>query len=75
MYRALKTFRDKDTRVLYQPGDEYPRPGTEADAARLEALSTAKNLRGMPLIERVEEDTPEDEKPRRGRRKAAENEE
>lgn len=71
-YRVIQTFRDKDTRELYRPGDVYPRPGTEPDAKRLEALSTAKNRRGEPMIARAEDELPEERAPRKGRKKAKE---
>jgi len=66
MYRVIKTFRDAETRELYRAGDVYPRSGT-ADEKRLETLLTAKNRRGVPLIERVDES---EERPKRARRKA-----
>lgn len=69
MYRVIQTFRDIDTRELYQPGDVYPRRGTVVDSARLESLSTARNRRGEPMIARVEDGAAEAEKPRTDRKK------
>ena len=75
MYRAVKTFRDRDTRILYRPGDVYPRSGTYARKYRLEELLTSQNRRAEPMIEYVP-DAPDAsaavavKKPRQSRKKA-----
>lgn len=60
MYRVLKMFTDlKDNGYAYKAGDEFPRQGLEVSARRLAELSSDKNRRGIPLIEKVEEKKPE----------------
>lgn len=60
MYRVLKMFTDlKDNGYAYKAGDEFPRQGLEVSARRLAELSSDKNRRGVPLIEKVEEKKPE----------------
>lgn len=56
MYRVVKYFVDlKDANHAYHPGDTYPRDGVKPSAARIAELSGSKNLRGCPLIEKIEE--------------------
>lgn len=79
MWRVLSDFADlADGGYVYRAGDNYPRAG-KADPARAAELSGRNNRRGAPLLEWAEdapENMPEDaDKPRKGRRKAAESEE
>ena len=55
-YRVLKDFTDlQDNRYLYKVGDTYPRNGLTVTAERIAELAGKSNLRGMPLIEEVQE--------------------
>ena len=55
MYRVIKYFRDlQDNNHAYHVGDEYPHGGMAVTEKRLLELSTDKNRRHMPLIEKVE---------------------
>lgn len=71
-YEVIRPFHDlqdatetKNGRVYhkYEVGDMYPRKGYEAERARIDELSSAANLQGFPLIEKVEEaaETPEED--------------
>lgn len=73
MYRVIKTFRDKDTRILYQAGDVFPRPGTEVSVDRLNELATVQNRRSEPMIKPVVETAVNKSKTRQTRKKAAKN--
>lgn len=56
-YRVLKYFTDlQDNNHAYHVGEQFPHAGLEVSNERLEELSTAKNKRGIPLIELVEEE-------------------
>lgn len=46
-----------DNEHAYNVGDVYPREGLDVSKERLTELSTDKNRRNMPLIERVQEQT------------------
>ena len=55
MYKVLEFFNDlQDGGHAYYPGDTFPRDGVVVSGARLEALSSTNNARGMKLIEKVE---------------------
>ena len=55
MYRVIKFFRDlQDNNHAYHVGDEYTHGGMAVTENRLLELSTDKNRRHMPLIEKVE---------------------
>lgn len=55
-YKVVKDFIDlKDSGFRYSAGDTYPRPGFTTSETRLLELSTARNRRGIPLIEKVKE--------------------
>lgn len=55
MYRVISAFTDlRDNEHLYQAGDTYPREGTSPSAERVAELMGSYNLRGEPLIEKVE---------------------
>ena len=83
MYKVIKTFADlQDNDFRYNAGDIYPRKGLKVSSERLEELSTAKNRRHIPLIEKIEEEKlepevttaeeteeTEEEKPKRRNRK------
>lgn len=62
MYKVLKTFHDLQDSVAvkggtvyhkYEVGDEYPRQGAKASAARIAELAGADNNLGEPLIKEV----------------------
>ena len=56
MYRVIKYFTDlQDNNHEYNVGDIYPHNKKKVSARRLKELSTDKNRRGVPLIEKVEE--------------------
>lgn len=46
-----------DNEHAYNVGDVYPREGLDVSKERLTELSTDKNRRNIPLIERVQEQT------------------
>lgn len=55
MYRVIKFFTDlQDNNHAYNVGDIFPHNGMEVSEKRLLELSTDKNRRHMPLIEKVE---------------------
>lgn len=56
MYKVIKFFRDlQDNNHVYHVGDLFPYNGRPVSEDRLLELSTDKNRRHMPLIEKVEE--------------------
>ena len=60
MYRVIKYFTDlQDKNHEYNVGDIYPHNNKKVSASRIKELSTNKNRRGIPLIEKVEEPTEE----------------
>jgi hypothetical protein len=60
MYRVIKYFTDlQDNNHEYNVGDIYPHNKKKVSASRIKELSTDKNMRGVPLIEKVEEPTEE----------------
>lgn len=69
MYRVIKSFADKqDNRYTYNVGDIFPREGIKVSERRLEELSTDQNRRGIPLIQKVDEEAPksfEEEEPKK----------
>ena len=86
MYKCKVFFEDlHDKSYKYRPGDIFPRSGLKVSPERIEELSTDKNRRGKPLIEKVEETeekpenkraaaekhvaNPPKEAPKRGRKK------
>lgn len=80
-YRVVRPFADKtDGYYAYSVGDLFPHAGLKVSAARLEELSSDKNMQGHPLIEAVAkqpvtaaEVAEEKVVPKRGRRKKREN--
>ena len=59
MYRVIKFFTDlQDNNHAYNVGDVFPHNGMEVSEKRLLELSTDKNRRHMPLIEKVEDEKP-----------------
>lgn len=70
MYRVIKYFTDlQDGGHAYHEGDAFPRGGFEVSEKRLMELSTNKNRRRIPLIEKVIEEIKE-EAPKKRSRKA-----
>lgn len=62
MYKVIKTFADlQDNGFRYDAGDIFPRKGLKVSDERLEELSTAKNKRHTPLIEKIKEEKSEPE--------------
>lgn len=62
MYKVIKFFTDlQDNNHAYKVGDIFPHDGMEVSENRLLELSTDKNRRQMPLIEKVEEEPKEPE--------------
>lgn len=59
MYKVIKYFTDlEDNRHEYHVGDIFPHDGRKITAERLAELSSDKNKRHVPLIEKVAEDAP-----------------
>lgn len=57
MFKVIKRFIDlKDDNHIYNAGDKFPWDGRRVSKKRLEELSTAKNKRGIPLIEEVKKE-------------------
>ena len=55
MYRVIKCFTDlQDNNHEYNVGDIYPHNKKKVSAGRIKELSTDKNRRGVPLIEKAE---------------------
>lgn len=53
-YEVIKDFVDlQDDKHVYRKGEEYPREGYKAKAARIAELSTKKNKLGKALIKKV----------------------
>jgi len=66
MYRVIKAFADlQDKEHVYHTGDLFPRDGLTVSADRINELATARNKRGMPLIEAIKDvpEPTEDEQP------------
>ena len=63
MYKAVKSFRDLKTNLVYAVGDTFPHNGVEVDAERIAELASHKNRLGVPLIEEIVE------KPKQTRKK------
>lgn len=75
MWRVLTDFADlTDGGRVYRAGENYPRAG-DAEPGRAAELSGRNNKRGLPLIAWADDSAQETEKPRRGRKKAAESSE
>lgn len=61
MYKVIKAFSDlNDNNYPYSVGATYPRNGVKVSEKRLAELSSKKNRRKMPLIEKVEEKETDD---------------
>lgn len=58
-YVVIRKFTDKDTREVYNVGDRYPHKGF-ASKERAEELSTDKNRRNIPLIEKKKSEEKEE---------------
>lgn len=57
MYKVVKLFTDlQDNNYEYKVGDIYPRDGFEVLPSRIKELAGKKNLQGVPLIEKIDED-------------------
>lgn len=60
MYKVIRYFTDlQDNEYAYHVGDTFPHEGLEVSAERLAELSSDKNKRHIPLIEKVKTE-PED---------------
>lgn len=56
MYKVVEFFTDlQDNNHPYHPGEKFPRDGISVTDARLNELSTVKNLQKKVLIKRVVE--------------------
>ncbi len=56
MFKVIKNFTDlQDNNHKYVAGDTFPRDGLTVSPERLEELSTGKNRRGVPMIEKIVE--------------------
>lgn len=63
-YKVLHTFRDKNTKHTYNPGDEYPHVDvSKVSKKRVKELSTDQNAKKKPLIEEIPEEEPVEETP------------
>lgn len=64
MYKVIESFTDlQDNNYVYYVGDTFPHNGVKVGAERIAELASDKNLRGVPLIEEIED------KPKRARKK------
>lgn len=55
MYKVIEEFVDlKDKCHLYEVGDTYPRKGANVSDERIAELAGENNLRGKPVIKKVE---------------------
>lgn len=64
MFRTVVSFTDlQDSGYLYNVGDEFPHVGFSVSEERLAELASANNRRGVPLIKKVDEAEPQEEKP------------
>ena len=54
-YEAIEKFRDIEDNHIYEANDPYPYKG-RAKKARIEALTTADNQSGRPLIREVDDE-------------------
>lgn len=60
MYIVIKLFTDlQDNNYKYDVGDVYPREGFEVLPSRIKELAGKKNLQGVPVIEKVDDDADE----------------
>lgn len=67
MYKVIVAFTDlQDNDYPYKVNDIYPRDGFDVLPSRVKELSTVANRRGIPLIEKIEEEP----KPKRTTKKA-----
>lgn len=56
-YKVIAIFADrKDNRHRYNAGDIFPRQGLSVSEERIRELLTNENRRGIPLIEKIEDD-------------------
>lgn len=56
-YKVIAIFTDRqDNRHRYNAGDIFPRQGLPVSEERIRELSTNENRRGIPLIEKIEDD-------------------
>lgn len=63
MYKVVKLFTDlQDNNYEYKVGDIYPRDGFEVLPSRIKELAGKKNLQGVPLIEKVDEEPKKEKK-------------
>lgn len=73
-YKVISYFTDlQDNNYPYNVGDKYPRNGLTVTAERIKELSGKSNLRGIALIEEVQEQSEkavvaEDAPKKRGRK-------
>ena len=51
MYKVIKEFCDRHTKVIYAVGDTFPHNGVSAE--RIAELASGENLLGVPLIVEV----------------------
>ena len=58
-YVVIKEFTDKDTKQKYLVGERYPHKGF-VKKERAEELSTDKNRRNIPLIEKKKSEEKEE---------------
>ena len=60
MYTVIKDFIDlHDNDHRYYVGDAFPRQGVRVSQSRLDALASADNRRGVPLIQKEPEEAGE----------------
>lgn len=65
MLQVITKFVDlKDKKHTYEAGDIYPREGLKVNEKRIKELSSDKNKRGIPLIEKVEKEDGKKEVPK-----------
>lgn len=52
-YKVLIKFKDKDTQLVYEKNDFYPKKGIEVSEERIKELSSKNNALNKPVIKDV----------------------
>lgn len=61
MYEVIVRWHDlKDDNHQYHIGDIYPREGLKPNKKRISELSSTSNIRGIPLIKKIEKKVADD---------------
>lgn len=52
-YKVLIKFKDKETQLVYDKDETYPKKGTKVSEKRLKELSSKNNALNKPIIKDV----------------------